>query len=68
MQQIQAATQQLLPLMVQRVGSKAASIAEQIRESFILKQLLSPKEPKELTASLPQGFVKRLAVASTLPL
>ncbi len=58
MQQIQAAMQQLLPLMVQRLGSKAAPIAEQIHKSFILKQSLSPEELKELTGSLPKGFVK----------
>jgi len=57
MLQIQDAMQQLVPFLATG-NTKAADLAEQIHNSFILKKSLSKEELQELISLLPKGFVK----------
>ena len=58
MLEIQAAMQQLIPLMATGNSEKTAQLAEQIKKSFILKKSLSPEKLKKLVQLLPAHFVK----------
>jgi len=58
MQEIQSAMQQLIPLMAEGNSEKTAQLAEQIKNSFILKKSLSPEKLKQLVQLLPAHFVQ----------
>ena len=58
MLEIQSAMQQLIPLMATGNSEKTAELAQQIKQSFILKKSLSPEELKQLVKLLPAHFVQ----------
>lgn len=58
MQGIQLAMQEILPFIAKGESEKAAKLAEQIHNSFILKNALTPEELKQLVQFLPAHFVK----------
>ena len=58
MREIQSAMQEILTSIAKGESEKTARLAEQIHNSFILKNVLSKNELKQLVTLLPANFVK----------
>ncbi len=54
---IDKASQGILAALVTGSDARVAALAEQIRDSFILRQAMTPEDKKHLVTVAPQGFV-----------
>ena len=56
---INDASQQILAALVAGDDARVATLAQQIHDSFILRQSMTPEDKAALMAAAPEGFVQR---------
>lgn len=56
---INDASQQILAAMVTGDDARVAELAQQIHDSFILRQSMTPEDKADLMAAVPEGFVQQ---------
>ena len=56
---INEASQQILASMVAGDDARVAELAQQIHDSFILRQSMTPEDKADLMAAVPEGFVQQ---------
>jgi cytochrome c553 len=56
---IEGASQQILSYLIAGDDARVAELAQQIHDSFILKQSMTPEDKQDLIAAVPEGFVSR---------
>ncbi|MFX0546597.1 cytochrome c [Roseovarius sp. S1116L3] len=59
MQSIEEASQQILSHLIAGEDAEVADVAQQIHDSFILQQSMTPEDKKDLMAGVPEEFVTR---------
>ncbi len=55
---VNGASQEILAAMVTGDDERVATLAQQIHDSFILRQSMTPKDKADLMAAVPEDFVK----------
>jgi len=55
---VHGASQDILTATVEGNDERVAKLAQQIHDSFILKQSMTPEDKADLIAAVPEGFVK----------
>jgi len=56
---IDDASQQILAALVRGDDARVAELAQQIHDSFILRQSMTPEDKADLMAAVPKGFVRQ---------
>lgn len=56
---IDDASQQILAALVRGDDARVAELAQQIHDSFILRQSMTPEDKADLMAAVPDGFVRQ---------
>jgi hypothetical protein len=56
---INGASQQILAALVAGDDARVAELAQQIHDSFILRQSMTPEDKADLMAAVPEGFVQQ---------
>ncbi len=52
-------SKQILSALIAGDDARVAELAQQIHDSFILQQSMTPKDKQDLMAAVPEGFVRR---------
>jgi len=53
------ASQQILAALVRGDDARVAELAQQIHDSFILRQSMTPEDKADLMAAVPEGFIRQ---------
>ena len=56
---VEKASHQILSALISGEDARVAELAQQIHDSFILQQSMTPKDRKDLMAAVPDDFVTR---------